>query len=386
MNTKRKYIIKTAAILLLGAAVFGADARTKLTTLPVRDRVRIDLKNEHRTLVEEERTVNLQKGRNRVEFAWAKSRVNMASIQFRPVKTPGKVVVLNVNYPPREKALFWEVHSQRPGPAVFRLSYLMSNISKNFSHEAVADKDEKFLRLKTYFTLRNHSGERFRDARLQLRFGRDYTRSFENGESKKILAARFKRVPVRKAYRYDATRFGKQVRMFYEIANTGASGMGRFALPAGKVRIYQEDSSGTEAFLGEDWGRYTPRGKKMSLYLGQAREVKVRRRLLVNKTQWQKKPVRNQLQVFRYRIENFKDGSVPLRVLEHPGGEWRLLKTELKIERGERGRRVETATSSRGLVSAKRKDVNNLHIDFKVPPTRNKKYILYVHVLLKNRW
>ena len=46
-----------------------AAARIKLTTLPERETVRVDIQNGRFTLVEEERTVNLQQGRNQVDFS-----------------------------------------------------------------------------------------------------------------------------------------------------------------------------------------------------------------------------------------------------------------------------------------------------------------------------
>jgi hypothetical protein len=47
-------------------------ARIKLITLPVRERVEVQLDNPNATLVEEERIVPLVKGVNQVDFSWAK--------------------------------------------------------------------------------------------------------------------------------------------------------------------------------------------------------------------------------------------------------------------------------------------------------------------------
>jgi len=43
----------------------------------------------------------------------------------------------------------------------------------------------------------------------------------------------------------------------------------------GKVRIFQKDGHGGEAFTGEDWGKFTPIDDEMKLYLGLARDVKL---------------------------------------------------------------------------------------------------------------
>ena len=57
--------VLTACLAVLAST---AQARIKLTTLPERETVRVDIQNGRFTLVEEERTVNLQGGRNQVDF------------------------------------------------------------------------------------------------------------------------------------------------------------------------------------------------------------------------------------------------------------------------------------------------------------------------------
>jgi len=52
----------------------------------------------------------------------------------------------------------------------------------------------------------------------------------------------------------------------------------------GKVGIFQKDGRGGEAFIGEDWGAFTPIDDEMKLYLGLARDVVVRRKVLSNRT------------------------------------------------------------------------------------------------------
>ncbi|MGD0045139.1 MAG: hypothetical protein ABSE84_32855, partial [Isosphaeraceae bacterium] len=76
-----------AAALLLAAA--PAQARIKLTTLPERESVRVDIQNGRYTLVEEERTVNLQAGRNQVDFSWANIGIDKESIVFRVIRAEG---------------------------------------------------------------------------------------------------------------------------------------------------------------------------------------------------------------------------------------------------------------------------------------------------------
>lgn len=375
----------TVALLSLTASAWP---RTKLTTLPNRMQVRIDLKTPDLAFVEEERTINLQRGKNQIEFAWANTTIDKESIRFRPIKTPGAVNVLNVNYPPGETALFWECYAETAGPAVFRISYLMGNIGRGFSYEAVADRAEKALTLRTFVNLRNRSGERFADAELELAFGKGFRRTLNLNEGRKILAASFTAVPIKKTYRFDPDRAGKEVRMFYELENGRKQSMGLFDLPPGKVRIYQTDSGGTEAFLGEDWGQATPVDRKMHLYLGQAKEIKVERNVVKQDTEWITNPLHNIRRKVRFEIENFKDGPVPLTILEHPGGEWELKGIVLRELHGERNTREEKTISHDGVIHTEKKDTDNLIIEMAVPPTRSRKikYVLYLDLLLRNRW
>ena len=45
---------------------------------------------------------------------------------------------------------------------------------------------------------------------------------------------------------------------------------GQAPLQFGKVRIFQDDGRGSTAFIGEDWGKFTPLDDEMRLYVGTA--------------------------------------------------------------------------------------------------------------------
>ncbi len=111
-------VARSAGMLLtLVALVFlytsAASARVKLITLPVRERVEIQLDNPNATLVEEERIVPLVKGENQVDFSWANTQIDPNTIVFRVVGPAGKekldVKVVSVSYPPNEASLVWTV-------------------------------------------------------------------------------------------------------------------------------------------------------------------------------------------------------------------------------------------------------------------------------------
>ena len=145
-----------AVVLLgLGLSITLADAalaRIKLITLPVRERVEIQLDNTNATLVEEERIVPLVKGVNQVDFSWANTQIDPNTIVFRviprvepageagkpkeqakPEAKPLDVKVLSVSYPPNEAALVWQVASSDSGSVRVRISYLLGNLTKSFN-------------------------------------------------------------------------------------------------------------------------------------------------------------------------------------------------------------------------------------------------------------
>src|SRR5688572_27556734 len=105
-------LIVPALLIGLCGESFG---RVKLITLPVRERVEIQLDNPGATLVEEERIVPLVKGENQVDFSWANTQIDPNTIVFRVVAPVGEkmldVKVLSVSYPPNEAALIWTVGS-----------------------------------------------------------------------------------------------------------------------------------------------------------------------------------------------------------------------------------------------------------------------------------
>ena len=95
----RKWLAPKRLLLAgaVAAATFGpnllcpneAMARVKLITLPVRERVEIQLDNAAATLVEEERIVPLVKGENQVDFSWANTQIDPNTIVFRVVAPAG---------------------------------------------------------------------------------------------------------------------------------------------------------------------------------------------------------------------------------------------------------------------------------------------------------
>src|SRR4051794_20481355 len=227
-------------LFLAAAGIFASPcfARIKLITLPVRERVEIELDHESATLVEEERIVPLVKGENQVDFSWANTQIDPNTIVFRVIGPAGDAKaldakVLSVSYPPSEAALVWAVSAGDSGSARVRISYLLGNLSKSFNYRAIASHDETKLTLAQYMRLENFANEAYDSTNLWAGFGREFLKPVGLNETKEMLMAKFADVPVKKVYTCDLSEFGyidepqKKLRvpMHYVLKNDKANGL-----------------------------------------------------------------------------------------------------------------------------------------------------------------
>lgn len=323
------------ALLLACLATASSDAwaRVKLITLPVRERVEIQLDHPDATLVEEERIVPLVKGENQIDFAWANTQIDPGSIVFRVLGGEGDkgpdVKVLSVSYPPNESALVWTVSASDSGSARVRISYILGNLTKSFNYRAVASNDEKSLDLSQYMRLQNLANEEFAGAGLWTGFGERFSKEIGLNETKELLVEKFAGVPIEKTYSCNPQEFDYldrgqnklRVPMHYVIKNDKEHGLGAAALPFGKVRIFiagaGDDPQAGTAFLGEDWGKFTPRDDEMRLYLGTAQDVVVKRTIEHAEVKRVTGNLYDHEVIIKYEIENFKKTPVRLDVLEN---------------------------------------------------------------------
>ncbi|MEE9405463.1 MAG: hypothetical protein V3V20_11265 [Algisphaera sp.] len=321
-----------AASLLMPTA---AQARIKFTTMPVRERVEIQLDHESATLVEEERIVPLIAGSNQIDFSWANTQIDPDTIVFRVLGQPEgaqddqafEVNVLSVTYPPGENALVWQVSSSQSTSVVVRISYLIGGLTKGFNYRAVAEHDESTLTLSQYIRIKNFAGESYGDTEIYAGLGDAFLKPIGVNETKQMLVQRITEIPVTKTYTADMHRFGwldqsqykLRVPMHYRLENTDAMGLGEAALPSGKVRIFQKDAPGedaTTAFLGEDFARHTPIGQHADLFLGVAQDIVIKRTIEARKDHRIAGNLMDRRVTMKYEIENFKDQPVTLNVSE----------------------------------------------------------------------
>jgi hypothetical protein len=324
----------------------AAEARVQLITLPVRERVEIQLDNPGATLVEEERIVPLVKGENQIDFSWSNTQIDPGTIVFRvlgpaaPGGAAGKadanaagkpfdVKLLSVSYPPNEAALLWSVGASDSGSARVRISYLLGNLSKSFNYRAVAAHDEHTLELSQYMRLQNFANEEFGSSGLWAGFGPRFSKPIGINETKEMLVEKFDSVPIIKTYTCNPAEYDYvdraqnklRVPMHYVLKNDKLNHLGVAPLQYGKVRIFigggGDNKESSTAFLGEDWGKFTPIDDEMKLYLGVAQDIVVKRTIEKNERIIISGNLHDQQVIVKYEIENFKDQPATLDVVEN---------------------------------------------------------------------
>jgi hypothetical protein len=395
--------IAAGAIALTLSISSAALARVKLITLPVRERVEIQLDNPGATLVEEERIVPLVKGENQVDFSWANTQIDPNTIVFRVVGPAGEskldAKVLSVSYPPNEASLVWAVAATDSGSARVRISYLLGNLNRAFNYRAVASHDERTLDLSQYMRLQNLANEEFRDTGVWAGFGPHFEKAVGLNETKEVLVEKYPAVPIRKTYTCNPAEFDYidrgqnklRVPMHYMLKNDAAHNLGKATLQYGKVRIFIDgagkNAKASTAFLGEDWGKFTPKDDEMRLYLGVAQDVLVKRTIDRNERHHVTGNLFKYDVVLKYEIENFKREPVTLDVVEN----LRAVRNEI---RPDTGREVDwelgSGTTFSGGPDKERSDSEKLVFHAPLPAAdadgKATKVVHELHLIIKNEW
>jgi hypothetical protein len=392
---RRLRIVMMTAVVVMAALAAPAAGRIKLATLPVRERVEIQLENPKATLVEEERVVTLLKGTNHIDFSWTNTRIDKWTILFRPLVPGDAVRVINQSYPPGENALVWEVFAENAGSVRVRISYILGNLRRTFSYRATAEHDEKSLTLRKYMRVWNFSGEEFGVSSVYAGFGDVFQKEMGLQESKEMLIGKFLQVPITKKFVFDWRKGQpvpdepnqRYVTMQYVLKNDEAHKLGKFPLQYGKVRIFQKDGRGGEAFTGEDWGKFTPIDDEMKLYLGLARDVKVERTVKSNKRHMVHGNRFHQEVVLQYKMQNFKKDACVLDIEE----DLNALRNEFCGKKN-RDAQWELAEKTTDKGKVERKSARNveLHIPLPAAPKEADKkpeeVIFLVHLWFRNEW
>jgi hypothetical protein len=212
----------------------------------------------------------------------------------------------------------------------------------------VAEKDETALDLKSHLVLRNFSGEDFARAQVLLDYGEAFEQAINHEETKQLLFLSAGKVPITKVWKFDAALLpwdpqqldqNVGIPVSYRVENVPASGLGKFALWGGKVRVFQDDGHGSTIFLGEDEAGLTPVGEKMEVYVGDSRDVVVTQRKMKDDKINIRRNNANAIvlydtdELINVKMENFKDRPAVLTLVEHIPGQWDMEECNMKYER-----------------------------------------------------
>ena len=270
--------------------------------------------------------------------------------------------------------LIWTLENTGAGRQRVEASYLAGKLSWNADYVLRVTRDDKAGDLDGWVTLTNGSGTEFRNAKLQLvagdlnrvrqviaNFMKDESRemaaraaapmaqesfsdyhlytlgrktTINNNQTKQVSMLEGTGVPVVKRYVVDGQNFyyrNRQhpgapikdvVQVYYQFRNEQKSGLG-MPMPAGVVRVYQEDSKGGVQFVGEDRINHTPKDETLNLKIGNAFDVVCERK------QIDFEKIASDVYEIEYEIvvRNHKTVPITVEVNEPVGGTWRMLRS-----------------------------------------------------------
>ncbi len=275
--------------------------------------------------------------------------------------------------------LVWTLENSGAEKHKVEASYLANNLAWNSDYVLTVGRNDRIAGLDGWVTLTNNSGTAFKNARLQLVAG-DLNRivnqyagnlkmaaeaaasradraqfaqeafseyhlyslgrrtSVMNNETKQISLLNATAVPVDKIfvvegqnfyyhnYQHPGSPLKDAVKVFYKFRNDQPSGLG-MPMPAGVVRVYQEDSRGGVQFVGEDRIMHTPKDEMLSLHIGNAFDVACERK----QTDWKKIGSSVYEMEFEITLRNHKDIPITVEVNEPIGaGDWQMLQSTHK--------------------------------------------------------
>ena len=152
----------------------------------------------------------------------------------------------------------------------------------------------------------------------------DRPASVRNKETKQLSLLEGSNVPYKKIVTFEAD--GGQGEGDLESAvkvkfvNNKKSNLG-MPMPAGKVRLYQRDASGSLQFLGEDEIKHTPSDEKMSLTVGKSFDIKANHK----RTSYSVTGKRSARSGYEVEFRNRKKEAATVYFFQHIGGDWKMV-------------------------------------------------------------
>lgn len=278
--------------------------------------------------------------------------------------------------------LLWDLQVAKGGENTVELSYLTQGMNWKSDYVFTLDGTSK-ADLLGWVTLTNNSGATFKDAKLKLlagdveraqQFNRPGSFARGGGAMEMKSADAFKEESLFEYHLYTLQRPAtvknreiKQVSLleghgivytkklivdalmdnwrFYpsegeiglgdikpqvrvEFENSEKNDLG-IPLPAGTVKVYQRDKSGSVQMLGEDRIDHTPKNEKISLVVGKSFDVRATRK----RKNYRRINDRTFEQTFEVEVRNRKDTAETVHVLERMWGDWKITQKNTDFEK-----------------------------------------------------
>jgi hypothetical protein len=268
-------------------------------------------------------------------------------------------------------SLIWTLNNTAADQTL-EVTYLTNGVSWSADYVITLAKEETSLGVGGWVTMNNQSGATFTNAQLKLVAGEVnvapqqqpqmemmmrgarampamappmpqeeafaeyhlYTMprrtTIKQNQSKQLALLNGEGVKCGKKYEYRGQEYfysqqvpptgEEHVGVFLEFRNEEKNGLG-MPLPAGVMRVYQEDSEGMLQFAGEDRIKHTPKDENVKLRLGEAFDV------IGERVQKEYQVIGTNVHESAYEItlRNHKETNITVDIVEPMPGDWRIL-------------------------------------------------------------
>lgn len=267
-------------------------------------------------------------------------------------------------------SLIWTLNNTAADQTL-EVTYLTNGVSWSADYVITLAKEETSLGVAGWVTMNNESGATFTNAQLKLVAGEVniappvagrmlmameakampaaappmpqeeafaeyhlYTMprrtTIKQNQSKQLALLNGENVKCGKKYEYRGQEYfysqqvpptgEEHVGVYLEFRNEEKNGLG-MPLPAGVMRVYQEDSEGMLQFAGEDRIKHTPKDENVRLRLGEAFDV------IGERVQKEYQVIGTNVHESAYEIalRNHKETDITIDVVEPMPGDWRIL-------------------------------------------------------------
>lgn len=272
--------------------------------------------------------------------------------------------------------LQWIIEAEDAGDYPVRLSYLTEGLAWNAEYILKLRQGDESGTLSSWVTLENSSGAAYTDATVKLvagdihqvqeearaRVAREmalaraetepavrereifeyhlyeigFPTTLEQNSMKQVTFRNPTEIDYRRVYTFEhrERETVKQENVNVEITfqNSTQNNLG-IPLPAGVIRLMQEDADGSEVLVGEDRIRHTPRDEEVRLTAGKSFDVVGDREI----REYERRGNDFERWTVKVTLRNHKDAAVTVAVLDHYYGDWEVLRESVQSLRKDAG-------------------------------------------------